>query len=60
MEKKTAFCVYCNGSSDDMPVIPFEYKGEQKYICAQHLPILIHKPEQLAGKLKDADKLQGG
>lgn len=47
-------CLYCERSSDEVPLIPFEYKEEAYYICTAHLPMLLHKPEMFAGKLKDA------
>lgn len=47
-------CLYCERSSDEVPLITFEYKEEAYYICTAHLPILLHKPELFAGKLKDA------
>jgi hypothetical protein len=31
------------------------FKGETKYICPQCLPVLIHKPANLAGKLPGAE-----
>jgi hypothetical protein len=32
-------------------LIRLVYRGESLFICPQHLPILIHNPEQLAGIL---------
>lgn len=52
-------CIYCERSSEDVPLIPFEYKGKQYFICPQHLPILIHKPAQLSDKLPGLEKLAG-
>ena len=43
--KKT--CIVCNASSDEMPILTFEFKGKEHYICSQHIPILIHKAGQL-------------
>ena len=44
-------CIYCEKSDQRVPLLPFQYQGEQHWICPQHLPILIHKPSQLANKL---------
>lgn len=52
-------CIYCERNSDEVPLIPFEYRGEQYFICPQHLPVLIHKPAQLADKLPGLEKLSG-
>jgi hypothetical protein len=45
------FCLACEQNSDETPLIAVRYRGEALWICPQHLPILIHKPEQLAHKL---------
>ncbi len=46
-------CVYCERSSDEIPVILFEYKGQQHGVCSNHLPLLLHKPEMFEGKLPE-------
>lgn len=55
MSKK--ICLVCECSSEDAPLIKFYFKDEKYAICAQHLPILIHKPQELAGKLPQSDQL---
>ena len=42
-------CIVCKANSDEMPIITFEFRGKEHYICSQHIPILIHK----AGQLQD-------
>jgi hypothetical protein len=59
MDSKNLICIYCERSSADVPLIPFEYRGKPYAICPQHLPILIHKPAQLAGRLPGLEKLSG-
>jgi hypothetical protein len=49
-------CLYCERTSDQIPLILMNYQGRQVYICPQHLPILIHKPAQLADKLPGAER----
>jgi len=44
-------CIYCKKSSQQIPLFALQYQGQEYWICPEHLPILIHKPEQLAGKL---------
>ena len=51
-------CVYCEKDSDQIPVIPFEYKGQSYGICISHLPVLLHKPEQFADKLPETEGWQ--
>jgi hypothetical protein len=46
-------CIYCEQDDSQVPLIPFMFRGATYAICPQHLPILIHKPEQLANKLPD-------
>lgn len=60
MENKLPVCLYCNRSSDEAPLIKLQFKGQEYWICPQHLPILIHKPAQLAGKLPGAETLEPG
>ncbi len=51
-------CIACNRSSDLVPLLTVEFRGQQMRICAQHLPILIHDPEQLIGKFEGAETLK--
>lgn len=47
-------CVYCERSEEQVPLIPFHYRGEVFMICTAHLPMLLHKPELFADKLPQA------
>jgi hypothetical protein len=53
-------CLVCKKSSQETPVTKFYHKDTEFYICPQHIPILIHNPQELVGLLEGADKLQGG
>lgn len=53
-------CIVCKKSSNETPVTKFDYRESEFYICPQHIPILIHNPQELIGLLDGADKLQGG
>ena len=55
-----ARCVQCERSSDEVPLVVLLYQGEQAWICPQHLPILIHRPDKLADKLPGAANLSPG
>ena len=57
MEKDRPRCAYCGRDSDEVPLLTFHYHEEAAWICSQHLPILIHTPHQLAGKLSGAERL---
>lgn len=41
-------CLNCGRSSDQAPLLQLKYTGNEKWICPQCLPILIHHPERLA------------
>jgi hypothetical protein len=45
------YCIYCEQDDTRVPLIAFSFQEKPYWICPQHLPILIHKPEQLSAKL---------
>ena len=47
-------CLVCDRTEQQVPLIQLQYRGQPYWICPEHLPILIHKPETLAGKLPGA------
>lgn len=53
-------CLVCEQNSDNVPLVQFQFQGSEYWVCSQHLPILIHKPNQLAEKLPGAQNLEGG
>jgi hypothetical protein len=53
-------CLVCKKSSIDTPVTKFYYQKSEFYICPQHIPILIHNPQDLVGFLDGAEQLKGG
>lgn len=57
MSKEVIQCLYCQRSADEVPLLNLRYRDSDAWICAQHLPILIHKPAQLAGKLPGLENL---
>jgi len=48
-------CLACDRSSQDVPLLAITYRGRQLHICPQHLPLLIHDPGRLAGRLPGAE-----
>jgi hypothetical protein len=50
-------CVYCDRDSDQVPLIALQYRAAEAWICPQHLPVLIHDPAKLAGRLAGAERL---
>jgi hypothetical protein len=54
--KKT--CLECQRTDQETPLVNLEYQGERIWICPQHLPLLIHNPGKLAGRLPGAENLK--
>lgn len=54
MTDTTARCLQCQRNSDEIPLIQILFNGSTLWICPQHLPLLIHKPEEIAGKIPGA------
>lgn len=57
MEKK---CIVCETNSQQVPLVRLDYRDQEMWICPQHLPVLIHHPEQLVGKLPGAEEFKAG
>jgi hypothetical protein len=55
MTEKT--CLNCGRSSDQAPLLTLDFRGETYYLCPQCLPVMIHKPQNLVGKLPGAETL---
>ena len=58
MTDDKTFCLVCQRTSDEIPLISFRYRGSGLWICPQHLPILIHDPTKLAEVLPGADEFE--
>ncbi len=56
----TKECLVCKTSFTEIPVTKFYYQKSEFYICPQHIPVLIHNPQELIGLLPGAAKLKGG
>lgn len=55
---KLNYCLSCNASENEMHLVNLVYTEKPAYICSKCLPILIHKPEILIGKIEGAEKIQ--
>jgi hypothetical protein len=60
MNEENAKCLYCEKDSNEVPLIVLTCQGEHLWICPQHMPLLIHNPSQLVGKLPGAENLASG
>ncbi len=58
MDSEIPQCLVCNRTTDETPLINFQFKGKEYWICPQHFPIMIHKPAQLADKLPGLESLE--
>jgi hypothetical protein len=56
-EARDRLCVACGRDPGQAPLLRLEYRDGSFWICPQHLPMLIHDPGSLAGKLPGAEKL---
>jgi len=54
----TPHCVNCERSVEEVPLLTLAQCTGAAYICPQCLPILIHQPQALSGKLSGVEKLQ--
>lgn len=50
-------CLNCSSSENEIPLVNLSYSGKPHYICSRCLPLLIHQPQALAGKLEGAENI---
>lgn len=60
MDDNKKNCIACGISENEVPLIILAYKGEELRVCPQHIPILIHEPQKLVGKLEGAENMIPG
>lgn len=58
MNEMPSTCVACARTSDEVPIVRIQYQGVEIGICPQHLPILIHDPTSLSGRLAGAEAMK--
>jgi hypothetical protein len=56
-ENVQKICLSCSRSENEIPLVTLTYSSKPAYICSHCLPLLIHHPEQLIGKLKGAENI---
>ncbi len=54
----SAVCLNCDRSESHVPLLQLRFKGEEILICSQCLPVLIHEPEKLVGRMKGAEDIE--
>ncbi len=50
-------CLNCRRSETMIPLVSLRYDRNEAWICSQCLPVLIHHPQRLAGKLSGAESM---
>lgn len=50
-------CLNCNRSENEIPLVTLSYSGKPAFICSHCLPLLIHHPEMLIGKIEGAENI---
>ncbi len=58
MDLDSNVCVFCSRASEEVPLLSVRFRDTDISICSQHLPVLIHDPAQLIGKLPGAEDLE--
>jgi len=51
----TPACLACGRTQSEIPLITLSYQDRSFHICPQHLPVLIHNPQMLIGKIPGAE-----
>ena len=51
-------CLFCNRNDEQVPLIQLSYQASDYWICSQHIPVLIHKPDKLDGILSNIDRVE--
>jgi hypothetical protein len=54
---KINYCLNCNASENEIPLVHLLYAGKKAFICSSCLPVLIHRPQKLTGKLDGAENI---
>lgn len=53
-------CLFCKRTDEEIPLVQLDFKSVHYWICPQHIPILIHQPDKLAGMLPGAEDMEAG
>lgn len=53
-------CLNCERTDLEVPILHVTFKGEPVSICTSCLPVMIHKPGNLAAKLPGAEDIGPG
>lgn len=51
-------CAACDRPQTEVPLISLAYLNTTLWICPQHLPVLIHNPQMLTGRIPGAENMK--
>ena len=57
-EQNGKACLACRRGENETPLICIDYQGQRTWICPEHMPVLIHNPTDLVGRLSGAEKMK--
>ena len=58
MTEQNIHCLVCEQTQEHIPLIALAYRNQEFWICPQHMPVLIHNPQMLAGRLPGAEGMK--
>jgi hypothetical protein len=50
-------CLNCDRPETAVPLVAIRYDGQEGWICSLCMPVLIHNPERLMGRLARAESI---
>jgi hypothetical protein len=60
MSESNKTCVLCQKTDAETPLLQLSYNSITYWVCPSHMPLLIHKPDQLIGMLPGAENMEAG
>lgn len=60
MSNKKPVCVLCGKADTELPLIRLSYNSVEYFLCPEHMPMLIHHPDTLVGKIPGAENMNAG
>ena len=51
-------CLNCDKTDQDAPILNVRFKNQDVRICTSCLPVLIHRPQKLAGRLAGIESVE--
>jgi hypothetical protein len=55
---ESGVCVNCERDEAEIPLLQFQFRGDEYRICTNCLPVLLHRPDNLIGRLPGAEDIK--